>query len=51
MVPTGGDGESVDKPQIILNAKWLAEDGFHVGDQIDVCVMENELVIKKLIPA
>ena len=47
----GDDGESVDKPQIVLNAKWLAEAGFHVGDQIDVCVTENELVIKKLIPA
>ena len=31
----GDDGESVDKPQIVLNAKWLAEAGFHVGDQID----------------
>ena len=47
----GDDGESVDKPQIVLNAKWLAEAGFHVGDQIDVRVTENELVIKKLIPA
>ena len=32
----GDDGESVDKPQIVLNAKWLAEAGFQVGDQIDV---------------
>lgn len=47
----GDDGENVEKPQIVLNAKWLAEAGFHVGDQIDVCVTENELVIKKLIPA
>ena len=47
----GDDGKSVDKPQILLNAKWLAEAGFHVGDQNDVSVNENELVIKKLISA
>ena len=47
----GNNGENVDKPQIVLNAKWLAEAGFHVGDQIDVCVTENELVIKKLVNA
>ena len=47
----GEEGESVNKPQILLNAKWLAEAGFHVGDQIDVSVKENELVIKKLIQA
>ena len=47
----GDDGMDAAKPQINLNAKWLAEAGFHVGDQIDVSVAENELVIKKLIPA
>ena len=47
----GEDGQDESKPQINLNAKWLAEAGFHVGDQIDVAVAENELVIRKLIPA
>ena len=47
----GEDGQDESKPQINLNAKWLAEAGFHVGDQIDVVVAENELVIRKLIPA
>ena len=43
------DGDEVVKPQINLNAKWLAEAGFNVGDQIDVAVAKNELVIKKMI--
>lgn len=43
------DGEKVEKPQINLNAKWLAEAGFNAGDQIDVMVKENELVIKRLV--
>ena len=47
----GEDGQDESKPQINLNAKWLAEAGFHVGDQIEVAVAENELVIRKLIPA
>ena len=47
----GDNGRRESKPQINLNAKWLAEAGFHVGDQIDVAVSENELVIRKLIPA
>ena len=47
----GEDGQDESKPQINLNAKWLAEAGFHVGDQIDVAVAENELVIRKLLPA
>ena len=47
----GEDGQDESKPQINLNAKWLAEAGFHVCDQIDVAVAENELVIRKLIPA
>ena len=47
----GDDGRDENKPQIILNAKWLAEAGFHVGDQIDITVAENELVIRKLISA
>lgn len=42
-------GDEVIKPQINLNAKWLAEAGFNVGDQVEVIVTENELVIKKLI--
>ena len=42
------DGDEVVKPQINLNAKWLAEAGFNVGDQIDVEVTENKLVIRKL---
>lgn len=46
----GEYGEEIAKPQIILNAKWLAEAGFFSGDRIDVCVAENVLVIKKLIP-
>lgn len=47
----GDDGETVDKLQINLNAKWLAKAGFHVGDQIDVAVAENELVIRTLVTA
>ena len=42
------DGDEVVKPQINLNAKWLAEAGSNVGDQIDVEVTENKLVIRKL---
>ena len=42
------DGDEVIKPQINLNAKWLAEAGFNVGDQIEVTVAENELIIRKL---
>ena len=38
----GSDGTELEKPQINLNAKWLAEAGFDVGDQIDVEVRENE---------
>lgn len=47
----GDDGRDENKPQINLNAKWLAEAGFHVGDQIDISVAENELVIRKLVTA
>ena len=47
----GDDGADETKPQINLNAKWLAEAGFHAGDQIDVSVAENKLVIKKIVPA
>ena len=47
----GDDGKDEAKPQINLNAKWLAEAGFHVGDQIDISVKENELVLMQLIPA
>ena len=43
------DGDEVIKPQINLNAKWLAEAGFSVGDQIEVAVAENALVIRKMI--
>ena len=42
------DGNEVVKPQINLNAKWLAEAGFNVGDQIDVEVAGNKIVIRKL---
>ena len=42
------EGEKAEKPQINMNAKWLAEAGFNVGDQIDVTVKENELIIRKL---
>ncbi len=45
----GSDGIELEKPQINLNAKWLAEAGFDVGDQIDVEVRENELVIRRMI--
>ena len=45
------DGGDEHKPKINLNAKWLAEAGFHPGDQIDVCVAENQLVIRKLVTA
>ena len=45
----GSDGVELEKPQINLNAKWLAEAGFDVGDQIDVEVRENELVIRRLV--
>ena len=44
----GADGSRVAKPQINLNAKWLADAGFGVGEKIDVEVKENELVIQKL---
>ena len=47
----GDYGTDETKPQINLNAKWLAEAGFHAGDQIDVSVAENKLVIKKIVPA
>ncbi|MBO5567392.1 MAG: SymE family type I addiction module toxin [Clostridia bacterium] len=47
----GEGGRDENKPQINLNAKWLAEAGFHVGDQIDIAVAENELVIRKLVTA
>ena len=42
------DGGRAVKPQINLNAKWLADAGFDVGERIDVEVRENELVIRKL---
>ena len=42
-------GDEVTKPWINLNAKWLAEAGFNVGDQIDITVAENVLVINKLV--
>ena len=45
----GSDGIELEKPQINLNAKWLAEAGFDVGDQIDVEVRDNELVIRRLV--
>ena len=45
----GTDGEEHYKPRINLNGKWLAEAGFNLGDQIDVMVGENEIVIKKLV--
>lgn len=44
----GEDGREKAKPHINLNAKWLADAGFLPGDQIDVCVSENKLVISKL---
>ena len=47
----GTDGKRYKKPQINLNAKWLAEAGFGVGEQIDVEIRENELVIRKLVVA
>lgn len=43
------EGEKAEKPQINMNAKWLEEAGFNVGDQIDVIAKENELVIRKLV--
>lgn len=39
----------MSKPQINLNAKWVAEVGFDVGKRIDVEFRENELVIRKQI--
>ena len=44
----GTDGEELRKPLINLNAKWLAEAGFDVGEQIDIEVRQNELVIRRL---
>ena len=44
----GSNGKEMYKPQINLNAKWLADAGFEVGEQIDVEVRQNELVIRKL---
>ena len=45
----GSDGTELEKPRIYLNAKWLAEAGFDVGDQSDVEVRDNELVIRRLV--
>ena len=47
----GARGQIVTKPQISLNGKWLAEAGFEYGDQVDVEVHENELVIRKMVIA
>lgn len=47
----GEDGQRVTKSQINLNAKWLADAGFDVGEKIDVEVHENELVIRKMVVA
>ena len=44
----GENGQRMSKPQINLNAKWLAEAGFGVGEHIDIEVHQNELVIRKL---
>ena len=43
------DGYSVSKPQIIMNAKWLADAGFEPGSKIDIEVRENQLVVRKLV--
>lgn len=43
------EGTTEPKPQINLNAKWLADAGFHAGDQIEIIVAENELVIRKMV--
>ena len=45
----GNDGSDERKPKINLNAKWLADAGFQVGDLIDVAVAENELVKRKMV--
>ena len=39
----------VSKPQIIMNAKWLFDAGFRVGDRIQGDGKENQLVIRKLV--
>lgn len=44
----GSDGEEYYKPRINLNGKWLADAGFNVGDQLDVTVVDNEIVIRRL---
>lgn len=40
--------DHIDKPQIILNGKWLVEAEFDVGDWIEVSERKNELVIRRL---
>ncbi len=37
-------------PLILLSGKWLEEQGFTVGDSIEVSVEGNEIVIAKTIP-
>jgi hypothetical protein len=34
-------------PEIILRGQWLNGTGFSIGDIIEVCCKENEIVITK----
>lgn len=45
----GEDGNIKSKPFINLNAKWLADAGFLPGDRIEICVVENKLIISKML--
>lgn len=36
-----------NRPQIILQGKWLEDLGYQVGDRIEVKIIKNKIVIKK----
>lgn len=36
-----------NRPQIILQGKWLEDLGYQVGDRIEVNIIKNKIVIKK----
>ena len=36
-----------NRPQIILQGKWLQELGYQVGDRIEVTIVKDKITIKK----
>ena len=36
-----------NRPQIILQGKWLQELGYQVGDRIEVTIVKDKIIIKK----